>query len=848
LTNRDLDFIVGVAPSWDKLQVPDLAFVPICFGGVAITYNIPNLPQNSPPLVLSRDVVIDIFRGLITNWNDPQIQNTNPSLVPFLPNATISLLLSEEPTVTTAILGHTFGLISSNWTTEYGNYAETTGLWPPNFYNRSNAIPLSGAAAELGTLDDIPNSLGALSISLALQWTANMASIVNKAGNVVSPLSLSQLSTQVQINSSQLLTLSFDVADAAGPYAYPFAMPLFVGWNNSDQTNCTKRRELLKFLRWAVSSNIAVARTVESGFGSLGSASQDVESTLFTFLCGGAEVLSLTILPQRQSGAYIAITVLSFFFLVITIGTTFVIFKLVPFHDESHKLEFFYNLVLVVGSLFCYVSIVFWYLIPNVAAICSLRQWFTALGATIVLASIFARTWHLHKIHHLIHKKNQILLKRRTLFGIILIMFSAICAQIGILGLWTGLNPLTANLLIVDSFNLLAEWECVGLNISIWLGVEFAFVGLLLILGLWIVYHVWSLKDKITERRWLLVSVYNIALTLFVLALILPTIAINDDILSLVASLAIFFATTSVIVCIYGPKLFVLIKDTTKCLYIAKSKHRFRRKHNFNNKTRNHLSSKPNSDYDVKGNDRHVEFQCVKGAEVKHTTTTTTKKKTPRKSLKETENNEGTTSTVLRKRNSNHSRQKRTKKPSEQRKTTTTPRQHSSKNISLATRKDTEESPLSLPIRKPIANSGRARSRSEPQTPPRMKRQNSDLEIQALPPSLPPPPPPLQDGLIESLSYQPQQEKVLPLQAPVNSKQMSSKKSTKINNLYNTPKTTECLTPHLSTPSDAQQQNTQLDSKTLSSEDKHSVNVSTMRTDISAVTCIVHSSIDLSEE
>jgi hypothetical protein len=62
------------------------------------------------------------------------------------------------------------------------------------------------------------------------------------------------------------LSRSFDVADLNGETAYPFVLPLFVGWNDSDNSNCTERRELVKFLRWGVTSNIANDRTIESGY------------------------------------------------------------------------------------------------------------------------------------------------------------------------------------------------------------------------------------------------------------------------------------------------------------------------------------------------------------------------------------------------------------------------------------------------------------------------------------------------------------------------------------------------------------------------------------------------------
>lgn len=129
---------------FELLKAPEFVLLPICYVGVAIIYNVPSLPAGSTPLVFDRNIVVDIFRGVVTKWNDPRIEKLNPSLAPFLPNtsmlfysslsflnlkyffkqflvsAAITLLLDEDPATGTIILGHTFGLISSTWMNEHG--------------------------------------------------------------------------------------------------------------------------------------------------------------------------------------------------------------------------------------------------------------------------------------------------------------------------------------------------------------------------------------------------------------------------------------------------------------------------------------------------------------------------------------------------------------------------------------------------------------------------------------------------------------------------------------------------------------------------------------------------------
>ena len=47
------------------------------FGAVVVAYNLPGLSQ---PLMMTPDVIANLFLGKITKWNDPAIAAANPGV------------------------------------------------------------------------------------------------------------------------------------------------------------------------------------------------------------------------------------------------------------------------------------------------------------------------------------------------------------------------------------------------------------------------------------------------------------------------------------------------------------------------------------------------------------------------------------------------------------------------------------------------------------------------------------------------------------------------------------------------------------------------------------------------
>ncbi len=76
----------GGNPAWD---------LPLVFGPIAITYNLPGIPG----LVVSSDAVAKIFTGKITAWNDPILAGLNPGVA--LPDTRITPIYRSDSSGTT---------------------------------------------------------------------------------------------------------------------------------------------------------------------------------------------------------------------------------------------------------------------------------------------------------------------------------------------------------------------------------------------------------------------------------------------------------------------------------------------------------------------------------------------------------------------------------------------------------------------------------------------------------------------------------------------------------------------------------------------------------------------------
>jgi len=86
-----------------------------------LAYNIPGVTK----LMLTREQIVGIFNGSITNWNDPTFAKYNSGV--SLPNAGIVPVVRFESSGSTEIFTTALSAFSDAWATRYGVFSKPTG-------------------------------------------------------------------------------------------------------------------------------------------------------------------------------------------------------------------------------------------------------------------------------------------------------------------------------------------------------------------------------------------------------------------------------------------------------------------------------------------------------------------------------------------------------------------------------------------------------------------------------------------------------------------------------------------------------------------------------------------------
>ena len=166
---RDTPFSAGALR---ELPFP-VVQMPIVATATAITYNLPNLKK---PLRLSDEVLVDIFLGKITRWNDARLQVLNVGAT--LPNLPITLFRRPTQNASTQAVNVYLSAVSREWREKYGEME--VSKWPVGRGERSG----SGTAWDLR---DKPGGMAYMELAFATQQNLPMAEMRNRDGVFVAP-------------------------------------------------------------------------------------------------------------------------------------------------------------------------------------------------------------------------------------------------------------------------------------------------------------------------------------------------------------------------------------------------------------------------------------------------------------------------------------------------------------------------------------------------------------------------------------------------------------------------------------------------------------------------------------
>jgi len=172
---KTVDFGASDMPLTDEeLSKKGQVQFPTVIGGVIPVVNIAGIAPGK--LLLTGEVLADIYLGKIAKWDDAAIKALNPTL--SLPDALIAPVRRSDGSGTSFIFTNYLSKVSAEWKTKVGE--STAPNWPVGLGGKGN----EGVSAFVTR---IPNSIGYVEYSYVKQNKMTYAKLKNSAGSFVDP-------------------------------------------------------------------------------------------------------------------------------------------------------------------------------------------------------------------------------------------------------------------------------------------------------------------------------------------------------------------------------------------------------------------------------------------------------------------------------------------------------------------------------------------------------------------------------------------------------------------------------------------------------------------------------------
>ena len=254
ITAKTVDFGASDAPLSDAqlANATGLVLMPETLGGVAVTYNLQSLGiSNSTTINFTADVLVGIYMGTITKWNDPAIQALNPGL--NLPSAGITAVHRSDGSGTTYAFTDFLYTVNANWKSTVGRSTSVT--WPVD--KTASGVGAKGNSGVAGSVFNTPGAIGYVDVIYALSNHLGIGAVKNAAGNFIVPtLDTIRNAAAAATGTPNSNDLRMHIVNAAGDQSYPIATYTYIliykDMSLNPSTTLAKAQALAKFLWWAI--------------------------------------------------------------------------------------------------------------------------------------------------------------------------------------------------------------------------------------------------------------------------------------------------------------------------------------------------------------------------------------------------------------------------------------------------------------------------------------------------------------------------------------------------------------------------------------------------------------------
>ena len=212
----------------DIAKVPQgVVLLPVTAGAIVVAYNNKDVPN----LKLSRQQLIDVFLGKITDWK----QLGSPK------SKSIKVVHRSDGSGTTGVFTKHLSAVSGTWKSQVGE--AKTVQWP-------TGIGAKGNEGITATLKQTDGALGYVEYGYATQNGLKTAALQNQSGSYVAPSLSSATTTLSQVTLPS--NLRAFIADPVGGGSYPIVTYTWI-LAYKKYSDPTMADALKKVLKWCVS-------------------------------------------------------------------------------------------------------------------------------------------------------------------------------------------------------------------------------------------------------------------------------------------------------------------------------------------------------------------------------------------------------------------------------------------------------------------------------------------------------------------------------------------------------------------------------------------------------------------
>jgi phosphate transport system substrate-binding protein len=233
----------------ETLEKDGLVQWPMVMGAIVPVVNLEGIKPGE--LVLSGEVLGDIYLGKITKWDDAAIAKLNPKLK--LPTDAITVVRRSDGSGTTFNFTDYLSKSNAEWKTKVGS--GTAVEWPAGVGAKGN----EGVAGNIG---QTRNSIGYVEYAYAKQNKLTYAAMINKAGKTVQPTVAAFQAAASNADWAKAPGYYVILTDQPGEASWPITAATFI-LMHKDATDKASSQEAIKFFKWAFEKGDKMAEELD---------------------------------------------------------------------------------------------------------------------------------------------------------------------------------------------------------------------------------------------------------------------------------------------------------------------------------------------------------------------------------------------------------------------------------------------------------------------------------------------------------------------------------------------------------------------------------------------------------